>query len=139
MEDDSSDSSFESDFRKRIKRSNDEVDYAVANLAITIQQTIVSEVIAKGRVKVDHRLLPRQERVKMEHREALRNTKRDYTGPIPTFRGREFDTMFRISRSRFQRLLEDFGRADIPFFSGACQRTEKERRALRCTVVCCFP
>ena len=43
---------------------------------------------------------------------------KDYLGPGPLFDGREFDVSFRISRRRFQRLLEDFGNSGIDFYSG---------------------
>jgi hypothetical protein len=46
----------------------------------------------------------------------------DYLGPIPLFDGKEFDTMFRISRSRFQRMLEDVGNNDIKFYTEITDR-----------------
>ena len=42
----------------------------------------------------------------------------DYLGPDPLF-GKEFPMMFRVSRPRMQRLLEDFGNSDIPFYSNS--------------------
>ena len=50
---------------------------------------------------------------------------RDYLGPTPLFNGREFDTMFCISRRQFQRLLEDIGNADIAFFTRITDRLGK--------------
>jgi hypothetical protein len=56
--------------------------------------------------------------IEMKPRQALLFVKQDFTGPTPIFRGKEFKTMFRISRSRsrFQRLIEDIMAANIPFF-----------------------
>jgi hypothetical protein len=36
-------------------------------------------------------------------------------GPDPLF-GKEFDMMFRISRQRFQKLLEDVGNSGVKFY-----------------------
>ena len=66
--------------------------------------------------KIDHRTLPRSSRRKWRHDQALMCIMRDYLGPVPLFDGREFDTMFRISKSRFQRLMEDIGNTGNTFF-----------------------
>ena len=66
---------------------------------------------------IDHRLLPRTARKQFRPAEAVHCINRDYLGPVPLFDGREFDEMFRISKSRFQRLMEDVGNANIPFYT----------------------
>ena len=73
------------------------------------------------KTELDHRWLPRSKRRRFRHAEALHCIQRDCTGipgdlSTPIFAGREFDTMFRISRSRFQRLLEDVGNFNDPFY-----------------------
>lgn len=66
---------------------------------------------------VEHRHFPRARRLKFCHAEALHCINRDYLGPVPLFPDRQFDEMFRISRSRFQRLLEDVGNSGLPFYN----------------------
>jgi hypothetical protein len=80
---------------------------AVAAAAITLWSDSEEEAT------VDHRLLPRAKRKKYAPEYTSTGLQRDYLGPIPLFDGKEFDTMFRISRSRFQRMLEDVGNNDI--------------------------
>lgn len=41
------------------------------------------------------------------YREALKCLERDYLGPVPKFDMKEFQAMFRISRPRFQKLMQD--------------------------------
>ena len=67
----------------------------------------------KKRPKVDHRTLPRKKKREFRHDEALHCIRRDYLGIMgdlttPIFAGSEFATMFRISRPRFERLMQDF-------------------------------
>ena len=81
----------------------------------------VVEGMGEKRMKIDHRWKPRKTRTKYRHSEALRCIKRDYLGIqgdslTPLFNGREFDTMFQISRSRFQRMLQDFGNSGDLFY-----------------------
>jgi hypothetical protein len=64
--------------------------------------------------KGDHRQLPRAQRRQFKHGEALSCINRNYLGPDPLF-GKEFDLMFRISRQRFQKLLEDVGNSGANF------------------------
>ena len=94
--------------------------------AIEVQSFLETAVIVaqqhhKRRKKIDGRKLPRNSRIKYRHSEALHCIKRDYLGipddPLtPIFDGREFDSMFRISRSRFQRMMEDFAATEDPFY-----------------------
>ena len=67
-------------------------------------------------IRIDHRTLSRTEKRNFVHADAVRCINRDYLGPHPVFDGREFDTMFRISKSRFQRIMEDFGNSGNPFY-----------------------
>ena len=70
----------------------------------------------KKRVVVDHRLLPRGKRIVYLHGEVKTRIHRDFLSPVPIFDGKEFDTFFRISRSRFQRLMEDIAATHDPFY-----------------------
>ena len=69
------------------------------------------------KMRMSQRLIPRNTRKKYDHVFVMVGLNRDYLGPTPLFNGREFDTMFCISRQQFQRLLEDIGNADIAFFT----------------------
>ena len=51
---------------------------------------------------------------------ALQCIERDYlgnSGLIPLFDGKEFDAMFRLSRSCFERLRNEIGALEHPFLS----------------------
>ena len=63
--------------------------------------------------KLDHRSFPRRERKVYDHTLCWKFLMKNYLGPRPLFDGREFDTMFRISRARFERLRQDIGNHDI--------------------------
>ena len=65
---------------------------------------------------IDHRLFPRNKRTKYDHERAYECIMSDYLSTVCRFDGKEFQQMFRLSRSRFQRLMEDIGRTNDPFF-----------------------
>jgi Plant transposon protein len=82
-----------------------------------------AQIIAEDREKIEAEFkakrkanAPRKKRGKYRHGEAWHCVMRDYIGPDPLY-GSEFPKIFRISRPRFQRLMEDFGNSDIAFFS----------------------
>mmetsp|Transcript_15031 Transcript_15031/g.32775 ORF Transcript_15031/g.32775 Transcript_15031/m.32775 type:complete len:486 (+) Transcript_15031:39-1496(+) len=62
-----------------------------------------------------HSAQPRGKRRKFDHAGCLRDLHRDYLGPNPLF-GAEFELMFRVSRPRFELMLQDFGNSGIPFY-----------------------
>ena len=70
--------------------------------------------------KIDHRKLPRSKRRKFRHDQALAAIQRDYLGSETTtdqpLFGAEFKLMFRVSRTRFQVLMEDVQASKFPFF-----------------------
>jgi hypothetical protein len=74
--------------------------------------------------KKDHRKLPRAKRPKFRHLDALFCIQRDYLGlpndPSIPLLSTELKKMFRMSRSRFQVLMEDIKASKHPFF----QRTK---------------
>ena len=78
--------------------------------------SVASSLMADGSMKIDHRTLPRSARTKYDHEGALRCIQRDYIGPQPLFDGREFETMFRISKRRFEAICQDIGSSGDPFF-----------------------
>jgi hypothetical protein len=91
----------------------DEEDMVVIAAA---QQWISSTVLQpRKRKKIDHRQLPREAKRQFRHLEAYNSIMYDYLGPDPLF-GKEFPLMFRVSRGRFQCILEDFGNLHHPFY-----------------------
>jgi len=69
--------------------------------------------------KIDHRKKNRRKRRKFRHQEALTCIKRDYLGipedPSTPLLGAEFKIMFRLSRTRFQVLMEDIQASRFQF------------------------
>jgi hypothetical protein len=98
--------------------SSDEEDDMLRNSMIVQMNMNMSYFINKKRKakKIDHRTLPRSGRTYYDHAGAVACMMRDYLGPVPLFADRQFDVMFRLSRSRFQRLLEDVGNSGNSFF-----------------------
>jgi Plant transposon protein len=78
----------------------------------------VIEVRAKRKKKVDHRTLKRKKRRAFDHGRALICIRNDLTGPDALFVGQEFKMFFRVSRVRFQNMLEMFGNHGGKFYSG---------------------
>lgn len=83
---------------------------------------IVATSSKRKREAIDHRCLPRSAKRSFRHDEALHCIRRDYMGiegdpSTPLFAGSEFQAMFRISRPRFQRMLEEFAKSGIPFYT----------------------
>lgn len=58
-----------------------------------------------------HTRRPRSKRIQFDHAGSQYCILRDYLGPTPKFTDKAFQEMFRISKSRMQRLLEDIGNA----------------------------
>ena len=65
---------------------------------------------------VDHRTLPRAKRKEFQHKDTMERLQHDYLGPEPLFDGKQFEVMFRISKYRFERLMQDIGNSQNPFF-----------------------
>jgi hypothetical protein len=100
---------------------DDMVDQAIVFAALS-NSNLLLQMMQSGQQdsdddddKGDHRQLPRAQRRQFKHGEALSCINRDYLGPDPLF-GKEFDLMFRISRQRFQKLLEDVGNSSAKFY-----------------------
>ena len=96
------------------------MDEALADMAVlsSLQQrtaAVVLDAPRQKRRKIDHRTLPRESRRQFRHTQAHACIMCDCLGPTPLFNGREFEMMFRVSRTRFQCLLEDFGSSGNPF------------------------
>ena len=97
------------------------MDEAIVDMTVlsSMHQRIAAVVLDAPRQKkrkTDHRTLPRESRRQFRHAQALACIMYDYLGPRPLFNGREFEMMFRVSRTRFQCLLEDFGGSGNPFY-----------------------
>jgi hypothetical protein len=79
----------------------------------------------KDDVVMDHRVLPRDEKSQYLHEEMQARLQKDYLSPTPLFDVREFNTMFRISRSRFQRIMEDIAATGNQFYLNTVDATGK--------------
>jgi hypothetical protein len=90
---------------------DDEIAAAVINNNVAAA-ILLGEEEAFG---IDHRTLSRKKKKEFDHQGALECLQRDYLGPQPLFNDRQFDVMFRISRSRFQRLMDDVATTGNPF------------------------
>lgn len=59
---------------------------------------------------------PRKKRTKFDHKGALESIKRDFLGENTLFSGSQFKIFFRLSRTRFQAILEAVGKQDLDFY-----------------------
>jgi Plant transposon protein len=84
-----------------------------------INQWFVDEILDDDAdaTTVDHRTLPRNPRRYYDHDNTGYSLRRDYMGPEPLFYGKQFEVMFRISKFRLERLMQDIGAKNIPFYS----------------------
>jgi Plant transposon protein len=73
--------------------------------------------IDDDQVKVDHRQFPRNSQRKYNREHVIVAINCDYLGPNPLFNGREFNSMFRFSRTHFEAIRSDIGKEDIHFFT----------------------
>ena len=91
---------------------------AAANAAHLVALDLLDSPSRKR--KKDHRSQPRAKRRLFHCDEALMCIQRDYIGsptiPDSPLFGADFKMMFRLSRSRFQKLLEDVMATDTPFY-----------------------
>ena len=69
--------------------------------------------------EIDHRIFARNKRTVYDHARAYQCIMDDYLSPLPRFNGREFETIFRISTQRFERLRQDFANSGHSFYSGS--------------------
>jgi ribosomal protein L32 len=99
----------------------------------------VYQIETDAKRQIDHRTLPRKKRREFRHQDALKCIQRDYLGIMgdptitPLF-GTEFKLMFRISKGRFQVLMEDLMASNYSFYKTShmdgFQRTSIEARLL---------
>jgi hypothetical protein len=96
------------------------VYYHVSSVAMMmIEESDASQSIINVSQQIngprDHRSNPRGRRRIFRHDEALLCIKRDYLGPHPLLDA-EFKQIFRISRGRFQLMMEDVAATGIEFY-----------------------
>lgn len=89
---------------------------ATAEYMTHLTLLIDAEESAKDEEQVDHRTLPRTKRRMFARDRALQCIMDDYLCPTPLFNDRQFEIMFRISRSRFERLRADIAATGHPFY-----------------------
>lgn len=73
-----------------------------------------SEKEEEESLKQDHRKLPRPGRRKLDHATATALIHQDYLGAQPRYT--DFADIYRISRTRFERMLQDFANSGNPFY-----------------------
>jgi Plant transposon protein len=78
----------------------------------------------------DHRILPRGKKTKYDHARALHCIKDDYLKEVPRFDFKEFESMFRLERPRFQKILEDVGNSGDVFFCSNVDAAKQEGPSL---------
>ena len=96
----------------------------------TISKVVINECLENNEhddcniIPNDHRSRQRSKRTCFDHDRAKECIYRDYLGSDALFIGKNFEMMFRLSRSRFQRLMEDISRSSLPFFSGRIKENQ---------------
>jgi hypothetical protein len=108
---------------------------AAAAISSTVMITMLQQPPAK-RMQRDHRTLPRDNCREFFHADALRCIGRDFTRligyPKTPLHGSQFKLFFRLSRGRFQVLMEDLTASNYRFFkvsdSDGFSRTSIEAR-----------
>lgn len=110
---------------KRMKQLTEIVATASAQAAAINNNNVAAAVLMQiendnesedDEVTVDHRQLPRAKRKVYSHENVKIRIYSHYLGPMPLFDGKQFDVMFRISKQRFQCIMEDIGNGDFPFY-----------------------
>ena len=94
-----------------------------AQTTISYARVIVSTIYNGKHVDKHEDMLPQstnkvsRNRCRLfNHDRATKCIKLDYLSPDPLFDGGNFEMMFRVCRSRVQRIFQDFGsRPDLPF------------------------
>jgi uncharacterized protein YigA (DUF484 family) len=89
-------------------------DFATVQMHVTkhiieTNNVIAMSLIKKRKTEDAPKKTTRAKRRKFKHQRAALSLQDDYLGPEPLFKDKDFETHFRISRARFQRLLEDTG------------------------------
>ena len=90
--------------------------FAVAGGSTIVDEEDEATLYDTLKLEYDHRLNPRKKRRKFDHYGAQCCILRDYLGPKPLFNGREFEMMFRVSKSRFQAIYDDIRKTGNKFF-----------------------
>ena len=88
---------------------SDDDDNNIAITTVITNNILMTDLLFKGETKIDD---SKQKRVRVDRRnfcysDALYCLNRDHLGSIPKFNMKEFESFFRISKPRFQKLMED--------------------------------
>jgi len=126
------------------QEEEDRILEAVVKTVVAQNQLVISYLKQKQETekkkKPDHRLLPRGQKTKWKHLEALHCIKRDYLGSTsipdsPLFRGAAFVMMFRLSKARVELLFQDIMAADIPFYKDKTDAAGRKGASLEAKVL----
>ncbi len=110
--------------RKRGWELQQEVNLAFLGNALVVMDAVSSST------HYDHRIWPRSKRTKYDHARALLCIKEDYLQEIPRFDFKSFQSMFRLERSRFQKIMEDVGNSGDLFFCSHVDAAKQEGPSL---------
>ena len=112
--------------RKKKREEEEELMMQVVAHTVAANNTAIAAVMdhllkQKKKHKPDHRGLPRATRRQWRHDEALHCIGRDYLGlsghpDTLLFVEKNFEMMFRVSRPRFEKMMQDFANSGIPFY-----------------------
>ena len=97
--------------------SDNDDDFNVISTVVTNTILVTKLLLNDDNQKKDDGKRLRKKRRKFCYNDALRCIYRDYLGNIPKFNMKEFESMFRISKSRFQKLMEDVQKLDNKYYS----------------------
>ena len=100
-----------------LNEEDDEDTLLLSHMMLQTEAAVIQALATKRNRSIDHCLLPREKKRRFRHKETCDAIQFDCLGPDALF-GREFDLMFRMSRARFQRLMEDFAKSGTSFCSG---------------------
>ena len=116
---------------------NNEADWDDDTAVIQTVIGVLSSVVSTGLDDTEQeKSTTRKKRTKFKYNDALQCVMRDYLGPYPIFNDKQFDVMFRVSRSRFQRLLDDFGNSNDEFYVNNNFHNKKNKQSsLECKLL----
>ncbi|MEL6629320.1 MAG: transposase family protein [Bacteroidota bacterium] len=96
--------------------TSDDIAVFVSKIVFNVGAILVADMARRASEdEVDHRTLPRSKRLKYDSDGAKHCIYRDFLGSCPLF-GSTFRFFFRISMSRFEILMQDVMKADLPFY-----------------------
>ena len=113
---------------------NDNQQQLINNRGWEMQQQQL-DVLLHILVPQNNRNQPHRPYHVFQHAEALHCIQWDYLGNDALFIGKNFEMMFRLSRTRVQRILEDMGNARISFYINMVDAAGKQGASMEARVL----